>query len=195
MNQNQTIIQSDPSRAVRPGHISDVTVGSDFLLGDIMYKHGLSKHPVYGLFSRIRDRCYNPNHHKYKIYGGRGIIVCDEWKDNPNAFIDWAVSHGWEKGLCIDRINVNGNYEPNNCRFIEKRLSNLNTRLLRSNNISGYRGVCFDKHAKQYRARLGINRKQIHLGHFKNPMDAAIAYDSMAVVLDDGRPTNFKWPI
>lgn len=67
----------------------------------------------------IRQRCYNPNNKDYCYYGARGIKVCNEWKD-LNNFINWSLSNDYQIGLTIDRINNDGNYEPNNCRYISR---------------------------------------------------------------------------
>lgn len=89
--------------------------------------HGLSqKEPLYCVWRSMRDRCYNKNNSSYNRYGGRGIIVCDEWKNNVELFYNWMVSNGYKKGLTIDRIDNNGNYEPNNCRVISKQQQNRN---------------------------------------------------------------------
>lgn len=72
-------------------------------------------------WKRMRQRCLNPNYQPaYKRYGGRGIRICPEWEDYTN-FRDWALSHGWEKGLCLDRVDVDGDYCPTNCRWVTKQ--------------------------------------------------------------------------
>lgn len=79
--------------------------------------HGLSDHRLYRIWANMKTRCSNPNTHHYKDYGGRGITICDKWKNDFKSFYDWAMENGYEEGLSIDRINNDGNYEPNNCRW------------------------------------------------------------------------------
>jgi len=80
--------------------------------------HGLAKSPLYHKWLGLKDRCYNPNNKKFHNYGGRGITVCDEWKDNFLAFHGWSINNGWAKGLEIDRVDNDKEYSPNNCRYI-----------------------------------------------------------------------------
>lgn len=83
-------------------------------------KHGMNDTKIYSVYHNMKDRCLNPNCHAYHSYGGRGIKVCEEWLGDNGFmnFYNWAISHGYKEGLSIDRINIEGNYEPSNCRWI-----------------------------------------------------------------------------
>lgn len=80
--------------------------------------HGGSHTRLYRIWAAVKDRCKNPNNSKYHIYGGRGIAVCDEWRNNFESFRDWAFSAGYTDELTIDRINPEGNYCPENCQWL-----------------------------------------------------------------------------
>lgn len=90
--------------------------------------HGMSKTRIYKIWAGMHDRCYNPNRKEYESYGGRGIQVCDEWKDNFQAFYDWSMENGYSDDLSIDRENNEGNYEPSNCRWTTRKVQSDNTR-------------------------------------------------------------------
>lgn len=88
-------------------------------------------HKLYTAWKHIKRRCYSPNEKEYDCYGGRGIKLCDEWKNNYQAFKNWSLSHGFHQtanphDMTIDRINVNGNYEPNNCRWVNMLVQSRN---------------------------------------------------------------------
>ena len=94
------------------------------------------KSRIYNIYICMKERCYNPNTKSYKDYGDRGIEVCDEWlgEDGFKNFYEWSVANGYDNSLSIDRINVNGNYEPSNCKWSTSTEQNNNTR--RNNNIT-----------------------------------------------------------
>lgn len=89
-------------------------------------KHGKRRTKLYGVWCTMKSRCNNPNAVHYQNYGGRGIKVCDEWRLDFQSFYDWAYANGYREGLSIDRINVNGDYEPSNCRFVTMKVQNNN---------------------------------------------------------------------
>lgn len=82
-------------------------------------KHRMSNTRIYKTWQDMKARCYNPNNKHYCDYGKRGIIVCDDWKNDFSAFYKWATENGYSDTLKIDRIDVNGNYEPTNCRWCD----------------------------------------------------------------------------
>lgn len=90
--------------------------------------HGLSNHPLYRIIKSAEARCRYPATKDFKWYGGRGITVCQEWALHPERFIEWALTHGWKRGLELDRIDNDGNYTPENCRFITHRVNSQNRR-------------------------------------------------------------------
>lgn len=97
----------------------------EFLDGRLRRKHGLTNTKLYATWENMKHRCGDPKNWMYPHYGGRGIKVCEEWLDS-SAFIEWALSHGYKEGLSIERINVDGNYEPDNCKWVELKEQYLN---------------------------------------------------------------------
>lgn len=90
--------------------------------------HGKTKTRIYSIFRQIKQRCYDQNNGNYYKYGGRGITMCQEWKNDFMSFYNWAINNGYKEGLTIDRINNNGNYEPSNCRWTTAKIQARNKR-------------------------------------------------------------------
>lgn len=129
---------------------------------------------LYRIWHDMKTRCYNPKYTSYENYGGRGISICDEWRNNFTAFYNWAMMHGYRKDLTIDRINNDGNYEPSNCRWATYTQQVLNRRINKSN-TSGYVGIRYvttGKRKKHWVARIVINYKEISLGLYKTQKEA-----------------------
>ena len=87
----------------------------------------MSHEKIYRIWADMLQRCKNPKCNNYEYYGARGIQVCEEWK-RFEAFYEWSMSAGYEKGLSIDRIDVSGNYEPTNCRWVTREQQDNNRR-------------------------------------------------------------------
>ena len=83
---------------------------------------------LYSIYRGMKRRCYSEKCEKYQYYGGRGIIICDEWLQSYSAFAEWALSHGWDDTKSIDRIDVDGNYCPDNCRWVTQKEQTNNQR-------------------------------------------------------------------
>ena len=115
-------------------------------------KHGLSTSNLYGVWYNMKQRCYDETNMQYKNYGARGIKVCDEWRNSVESFYDWAINNGYEENLTIDRINVNGNYEPTNCRWTTvKEQCNNKT----NNHLITYHGETMN--LMKWSEKLGVN--------------------------------------
>ena len=121
--------------------------------------HGGCGSRIYKIWMSMNHRC-SPTcgERNYKDYYGRGIRVCDQWKASFTAFRDWSISVGYSDGLSIDRINPNGNYEPDNCRFIPLEKQQLNKR---NNVVITFQGK--NQTAAEWGRELGINPKLIRL--------------------------------
>lgn len=140
------------SSNLRSGHTLSCGCYRDEQAKEANIKHGLARTKIYTIWIAIKRRCYSKKCADYPDYGGRGIQVCDEWKNDFISFYKWAVSSGYSEGLSIDRIDNDGNYEPNNCRWatLTEQANNK-----RNNCYITYRGQTRTK--KQWSKILGIN--------------------------------------
>jgi hypothetical protein len=116
------------------------------------------------------DRCRNPNNDRYQDYGGRGINVCDRWKDFAAFLEDMGAKP--EGDFSIDRIDNAGDYEPHNCRWATRNMQQHNKRVPK-NNTTGATGIYRAKRPGTWVARITVNGKNVHLGIFET-IDAAI---------------------
>ena len=98
---------------------------------------GHQKTRLYRTWRHMKERCLNPNNNRYSLYGGRGITVCEEWARSFNSFFEWAIENGYEENLTIDRIDTNGNYCPENCRWADSLFQQNNKRSNRRITFNG----------------------------------------------------------
>lgn len=89
--------------------------------GCLLKSHGMTDSRLFNIWVDMRQRCNNPKHPQYHVWGGKGVSVCKEWDSNFRAFYEWAMLNGYNDDLSIDRINNDGNYEPSNCRWATPR--------------------------------------------------------------------------
>lgn len=134
-----------------------------------------SKMPEYAVWLSMRSRCFNPKCNRYKYYGGRGIKVCDRWRASFDNFISDMGRR--PKGRSIDRIDVNGDYEPSNCRWATQTQQIVNRRDMK--NSTGHKGI--RKKHNCYQARITVDYKEIYLGNYKT-IDEAITARKAAEV-------------
>lgn len=138
---------------LRNGNTTSCGCKRETSLRKLMSTHGESKTRLYDIWSGMRKRCNNPASSVYGYYGGRGIKVCNEWESDYMAFRSWALKNGYEEDLSIDRIDVNGDYEPSNCRWATNIEQANNTRV--SRRIT-YMGVT--RTPAEWRAHLGVTK-------------------------------------
>lgn len=129
--------------------------------------HGLSETPEYSSWLSMVRRCTSPDYHKYNNYGGRGIKVCERWlEDSGKGFLNFYTDMGTRpQGFTLDRIDFNGDYTPENCRWADSSLQAFNQRKS-IKNTSGRTGVSWDKAQEQWAVKIGFQSKSLHIGYF-----------------------------
>ena len=142
--------------------------------------HGLCSTKLYSIWGEIKKRTLNSKHKDYVNYGGRGITICEEWKNDFLSFYNWAMSNGYSDELSIDRIDNDGGYSPENCRWTTRTIQSRNQRIYK-NNTSGYKGVSYHKSAKKYQVEITVDKNSIYLGLFPTAVEGAIAYNNYII--------------
>lgn len=138
-------------------------------------KHGMHGSAEYTSWCKMTQRCFNKNHKHYKYYGGRGITVCDRWIGSfENFYEDMGEC---PSGYSLDRIDVNGNYEPENCKWSDRSEQGYNQRK-RSTNTSGRTGVSWDSQRGKWAAQIVKDGRNRHLGRFDTFEEAAAAREA-----------------
>lgn len=119
-------------KTVRRGHLLSGGVKS---CGCALYEKRIKTHGLYSrnprlnkIYNGMIDRCYKEKRYVYRLYGERGIKVCPAWLKDPKKFEEWSMNNGYAKNLTIDRINVNGDYCPENCRWVDNKIQQRNKR-------------------------------------------------------------------
>ena len=144
-------------------------------------KHGLSYHPLKKIWVTIKQRCLNPKQAQYKNYGGRGITICEEWRDDLKAFYDYVTTleHYGEPGRTLDRERNNEGYKPGNMRWATWHTQSVNQRL-NSRNSSGVIGVSQASNGK-WKACISVRKKRYELGTFNTKEAAAEARNQFII--------------
>lgn len=165
---NETVVSSDN---LKNGHTKSCGCLRVETSKVSLTTHGLSKTRLYKIYKGMKERTMKEYNKKYKNYGGRGIKICDEWLNDFKTFYEWAISNGYEEGLTIDRIDVNGNYEPSNCRWATIKEQQNNRR--NNHNIT-YNGETHTM--KQWAEKLGINYKTLErrINAYHLPIEKAL---------------------
>lgn len=140
--------------------------------GDNITKHGKCNTRLYRIYKCMKTRCYNKNRNDYKYYGGRGIVICDEWLNDFMAFYYWSINNGYDDTLTIDRIDVDGNYEPSNCRWAtqKQQCNNYSRNILityngKTQNMRQWADeLCIKQHTIACRHRKGWSDKECLFG-------------------------------
>ena len=159
-------------------------------------KHGKRNTRIYRIYAHMKGRCNNPNNEDYCYYGGKGIKVCSLWSEDFQSFYDWSMANGYADDLTIDRINVDGDYEPSNCRWVTMKTQCNNKS---SNILITYNGK--SQNLKQWAEELGVSYTMLYQRLYKYGWDVekAFTYDGVGnrrMITYNGKTQTLKqWAI
>ena len=151
---------------------------SDFDIGELNKTHGMTKSKTYNSWRAMKERCYNPKNKRYNSYGASGIVVCDRWLNSFENFLEDMGER--PENTTLERINVKGNYEVENCKWENPTNQAFNISR-KSNNSSGRTGVNFNKKLGKYTACISKNNIQFHLGVFETFEEAVLAREKAEI--------------
>jgi hypothetical protein len=141
--------------AVKTNHTMSCGCLKKERISNAVKTHGMSKSQLYGVWSGMLQRCYYEHNNQFNNYGGRGIKVCEEWKNDFVIFYDWCIKNNWYKGLQLDRVDNNCDYNPENCRIVtHSENCAVGRRRIKSTNKSGYTGVFYQNKDKVFVASM-----------------------------------------
>ena len=151
--------------------------------------HGLRNHRLYEFWKNMMYRCYGKNYTLKQHYKGKGIEVCDSWHNVDNFIKDMDITYF--NGASLDREDNDRGYNKDNCRWTTLSIQSQNTRKIRKNNTSGYRGVTLEKRTGNFYTRITVENKVVRLGTFNTAIEAAKAYDKYIKDNNLEHTTNF----
>ena len=134
----------------------DKLTSKNFVHGFAKYGNRGRRHSLYEIWAGMIKRCTNPKCNSFEDYGGRGIEVCDGWRNDYKAFHEWSLVHGWKEGLTIDRRDNESGYSPENCRFVTMAVNSRNKRTTR--NITAFGETkCASEWIRDSRCVMGLD--------------------------------------
>lgn len=151
---NETVVYG---RALKSGNTLSCGCYHKEHISEYGFKHGGCHERLYQIYHGMKQRCYNENSKVYRWYGAKGIKICDIWLESYENFKEWALNNGYESDLTIDRIDSNGDYNPDNCRWISQKENVERSR-------KHYSGIAINKD-------LGIQERFCSLSEFANNHD------------------------
>jgi len=132
--------------------------------------HGDTGTRLYRIYKSMKCRCTLSSHPSYKNYGARGITICDEWLNSYECFREWAVSHGYFETLELERTDVNGNYSPNNCKWISHYEQTMNRRDTLYVTVHGEK-----QKLREFCKQNGININSVNNWRYKNILEEKLS--------------------